>query len=148
MVGKQDEPGAKGYDPDSATYRKRVSSTKIRMKFSLLAPKDGKPDDLAALKKDAASGLAYARTKSAKLQVVEQKETTFRNFPAFLTRTQDTIRSIKRERKILRVADGKNTFLIDQTLTGSKIAEGARREADAAWETISKGLKIEAPNGS
>lgn len=145
----KDEAGTNNDDGHSITYRKKVGEAKIRMKFSLLAPVgDEKPDDLAALKRHTEEGLVEAHKISLSLKVLEQKDTTFRNFPAVLTRTHDEYRRNERERKILRVADGKNTFWIDQTLTAPKIDAAARREADVAWETFTKDLKIEVPSGT
>ena len=144
----KDEPGANGEQGDATTYRKKVGTTKLRMKFSLLAPRNGEnPDDLASLKQHADANLADAQKTSPSLKVLEEKETSFRGFPALLTHTQDKYRNANRERKILRVADGKNTFLIDQTLTGHDIDDAARKEAEDAWNKVSSELQIK-PNGS
>lgn len=140
---EKDEPGANNDDGHSVTYRKKVGHTKIRMKFTVLAPAEGeKPDDLAALKEFSGRGLADAHKMSPGMQVIEQSETTFRTFPALLTRTHDKYRGADRERKVLRVADGKNTFLFDQTLTGKPVDPAAQTEADAAWSKISSGLQL------
>ncbi len=144
---KADEPKTDERDSDSIVYRKKVNNTKIRMMFIVNTPKSGaKPDDLTTLKQSVNDGLELARIVSPTIQVVEQKATSFRKFPAMLSTTRDKSVKDERERKILRVADGKNTFLIDQTLTGNPIDEAARKEADAAWEEISSQLQIKEPN--
>ena len=140
---QKDEPGANNDDGHSVTFRKKVGHTKIRMKFSVIALVEGeKPDDLAALKEFSGRGLADAHKMSPGLKVLEQSETTFRTFPALLTSTHDNYRGADRERKVLRVADGKNTFMLDQTLTGKPVDAAARTEADAAWKKISSGLQL------
>jgi hypothetical protein len=140
---QKDEPDAKGFDARADTYRKRVGATSIRMKFDLIPPSEGeKPDDLVALKKYGDSNLASARAKAPTLKVLEQKETTFRTFPAYLTRTHNKTRRAEIERKVLRVADGKNTFLIDQSLIGNPVDPSARTEANAAWNKFSTELQI------
>ena len=118
----------------------------MRLKLTLIATANGeKPDDLAALKQHADSSLAEAKSHAPTLNVVEERETTFRGYPALLTRTQDEYRNAQRERKILRVADGRNTIMLDQTLTGKSIDEAARKEADTAWEKLSSQLQIKEP---
>lgn len=140
---QKDEPDAKGFDARAVTYRKTVGATKIRMKFVLISPTDGRrPDDLTALKKYGDSNLASAKAMSPTLKVLEQEETTFRTFPAYTTRTHDQTRQVERERRVLRVADGKNTFLLDQSLIGNPIDVAARTEADVAWNKISSDLQI------
>ena len=143
---QQDEADDKGFDEHATTFRKTVGQTRMRMKLTLIETANGeKPDDLASLKQHADSSLAEAKSHAPTLQIIEEKETTFRGFPALLTRTQDEYRNAQRERKILRVADGKNTFMLDQTLRGNPIDDAARKEADAAWEKLSSDMKIKEP---
>lgn len=144
---KADESKTDEWNSNSIVYRKKVNNTKIRMMFIVNKPESGaKPDDLAMLKQSVNDSLELARIVSPTIQVVEQKATTFGKFPAMLSITRDKSVKDERERKILRVADGKNTFLIDQTLTGNPIDQAARTEADAAWEKISSQLQVKEPN--
>lgn len=136
---QQDAPNTNENDGRSLVYRKVVGRTKLRLKFSLL---ESQTKDAQALRDDVQKGLAEARKASASLVILEQNETQFRGFPAILTQTRDDYRGAKRERKILRVADGKQLFWIDQTLTGNPIEPAARQEADAAWKTFTEGLRI------
>lgn len=141
------EPSVGEVNRNTTTYTKTVGANRIKMMFKLIPTRDGeKPDDAAALNHYAGAGLAIARNTSPSLKVLEQKETTFRGFPAYLTRTQDKFRDAQRERKILRVADGKNTFVFDQTLIGDPITPAARAEADDAWNKMASELNI--PDGS
>lgn len=133
----------------SVTYKNRVAGTRLQMKFVLYeTPQGAEADGLPQLRAHVEKGLQIAKESSPTSQMLEKTETTFRRFPAIVTRTKDEKFGGVRERKILRVADGKNTFWLDQTLAGPKIDAAARREADAAWETFSRGLIIEAQNGT
>lgn len=133
----------------SVTYNNRVAGTRLQMKFVLYQTPHGEvAKGLPQLRAIVEQGLQNAKKSSPTSQKVEQSETTFRTFPAIVTRTRDEKNGGVRERKILRVADGKNTFSFDQTLAGPSISPAARFKADAAWDTFFVGLKIEAPNGS
>ncbi len=128
----------------SVTYNHRVAGSRLQMKFVLYETAQGEEaKGLTQLRAIVEQGLQNAKKSSPTSQKVEQSETTFRTFPAIVTRTRDEKNGGVRERKILRVADGKNTFSFDQTLAGPSISPIARAEADRAWQKFCDQLKIE-----
>lgn len=128
----------------SVTYKNRLAGTRLQMKFVLYeTPQGATPDGLPQLRAHVEKGLQTAKEFSPTSQTLEQSETTFRRFPAIVTRTKDEKHGGVRERKILRVADGKNTFWLDQTLAGPSISPTARSEAERAWQKFSNDLQID-----
>lgn len=128
----------------SVTYNSRVADTRLQMKFLLYAtPRGETAEGLPELRDHMEQAMAKVKESSATAQILEKNEANFRKFPAILTRTKDEKNGGVRERKVLRVADGKNTFMFDQTLSGPNISAAARSEADSAWEKFSSGLNID-----
>ena len=143
------EPGAKGYDERSTTFARKIKNTKLRMRFTVAPVSDSaKAPDIAELKRHAQSDIAKTKVTAPTLQILEQKETTFRGFPAYLTVIFDRDRGFDRERKVLRVTDGKHLFSFKQTLKGDPIDVSARSEADATWNKFSTKLQLPTSHGA
>lgn len=124
-------------------FTNEAQKTRIMMKFVLSPPPKGvAPNTAKELREAAELSERIAKDLKWNQQILESTATTYRGFPAYLTRTVKQEGGETNESKILRVADGKNTFWFFQALNGKQISAEARAKADQAWTTMTEGLKI------
>lgn len=132
---------------DSLTLRKTVGSNRLQVRFAVsnsnLDIPNKKPDGIKELRDNAKLSNDLLSQADPTRKVLEQKETTFRGFPAIETKTQSRNRdkTISQTRD-LRVADGKRTFWISRSVSGNPISPDALQQADNAFDQLSKGLKF------
>lgn len=126
----------------SVAFRKVVDGTKLQLRLAVSLPGNDNSQDAASLRAHREAELVFEKRADPTFRVLQQKETTFRGLPAYLTRTSDKHHGADRERQTLYVADSQHAFSIKQTLTGNPIASLAHTEAGTAWHKFTIELQI------
>lgn len=149
LQGWKREAAHKTNDPvQSVRFSKTVAGTKMLTEFVLLPHRqDAAPDTAADLAKSVQDTDRINKEvdpkRGERRQIVLSQARQYQGHPAYMTHELLRNRTRVTELKILRVADGRNTFWFFQSSVGAglQIPAAARAAATQAWQAMTNSFK-------